>query len=379
MLRVASVVLGLLVALVLAELLARVLYAEKDVNVVFLRRYQLSENPVLGYELMPGSPDYHTTINSDGIRDREFPLQKPTGTFRIVVIGDSVSFGYLLTQDATYPKQLESLLNRHAKSDGIEFEVINLGVIGYNITQTVENARTRGLRYDPDLIIYGYVLNEPQAYSMEADALRLLKRRAETGFSETTSDRIVQLLHASRLISLILAQVRSEDWYHRIPRLGDPGFFAHHAGTHREFFRDLHSNPQSWKRVTDGLAALAHLTNQPRNIPAVVALFPIHEGHGFSRYALGDLHEKVIGEAVKQGLRTIDLTDVFQRAYVGYDKGLFVDFMHPSAKGNQVAAMALFQWLSERGLLPQQVTDFSDITDWNDEEAKIAGAISTGK
>jgi hypothetical protein len=54
-----------------------------------------------GYELTPD----HKNINSHGLRDREFPLTKPTRTFRILALGDSFTYGYAIKLEETYVKR----------------------------------------------------------------------------------------------------------------------------------------------------------------------------------------------------------------------------------------------------------------------------------
>ena len=58
-----------------------------------------------------GSPACRCSINSLGFRDRrEYSLEKPPNTFRILVLGDSVTFGHGTLDDTTYPYLLEQQL-----------------------------------------------------------------------------------------------------------------------------------------------------------------------------------------------------------------------------------------------------------------------------
>jgi hypothetical protein len=112
--------------------------------------------PVFGWELIPGSfgigrfgESYE--INPAGFRDVEYPMQKPQGIRRIMVIGDSFTFGMGVNLKDTYPKKLEDLLN----GSGIAAQVINCGVIGYDMWQYCEMLETKVPPYQPDLIILG--------------------------------------------------------------------------------------------------------------------------------------------------------------------------------------------------------------------------------
>jgi hypothetical protein len=122
--------------------------------------YRRSFNPYLRYELVPLAKYDGISINSDGFRGREYPLQKPDRTFRILMLGDSETFSIMLPEDKTLPVQLEKLLNSQASS--VRFEVLNFGVEGYNTLQELEQLKVKGLKYSPDLIILNYCLNDPE-------------------------------------------------------------------------------------------------------------------------------------------------------------------------------------------------------------------------
>ncbi|MCX8064863.1 MAG: hypothetical protein N3G21_06785, partial [Candidatus Hydrogenedentes bacterium] len=97
-----------------------------------------SNNPKLMYELRPNAEVSHIIkINSHGFRDYEFTKEKPPNTFRIIVVGDSVTFGWRQRLEDTYPKILEKKLNE-VFSSRIKIEVLNFGVGGYNAEQEAE-------------------------------------------------------------------------------------------------------------------------------------------------------------------------------------------------------------------------------------------------
>ncbi|MBU6365016.1 MAG: SGNH/GDSL hydrolase family protein [Gemmatimonadetes bacterium] len=90
--------------------------------------------------------------NSRGIRGREHALAKPAGTRRIVVIGDSFTWGYGVSNGETYADRLEALLPGT--------EVINLGVTAYGLRQEIGYLEREGLLYAPDVVVVGLCLND---------------------------------------------------------------------------------------------------------------------------------------------------------------------------------------------------------------------------
>jgi lysophospholipase L1-like esterase len=97
-------------------------------------------------------------INQHGHHDDEFPVEKPEGEFRGVVIGDSVAMGDGVTRDETFSNQLEDLLNQN-HGNGRTFQIINTGVQGYS-TFHQYNVLKDSLRFSPDLIAAQFCLND---------------------------------------------------------------------------------------------------------------------------------------------------------------------------------------------------------------------------
>jgi hypothetical protein len=92
------------------------------------------------------------TINNDSLNERyDYSLKKGKGIFRIVTLGDSFTFGENVDTKDNYPEQLEDLLNLKCAKN--TFEVINLGVPGYDIQYMNERFMRRGVKYSPDLVI----------------------------------------------------------------------------------------------------------------------------------------------------------------------------------------------------------------------------------
>ena len=87
-------------------------------------------------------------IDSQGFRGPEMSRIKPPGTFRIITIGDSATFG-LAGEDCPYPRVLERLLR---SGRGPSYEVVNAGVEGYDSENTGQLLERKLLKYQPDLI-----------------------------------------------------------------------------------------------------------------------------------------------------------------------------------------------------------------------------------
>jgi lysophospholipase L1-like esterase len=91
-------------------------------------------------------------INADGFRGlKDFTRPKPPGVFRIVVLGESSTFGYGVKDEETYPYQLEQQMN--ARSAGRRVEVLNLGLPLARMNNILAVARHEVPSLEPDLIL----------------------------------------------------------------------------------------------------------------------------------------------------------------------------------------------------------------------------------
>lgn len=90
------------------------------------------------------------TLNARGYRGRELPLPKPGDRKRVVVLGDSIAFGYGVADEEAFPH----LLN--VRNNGLE--VVNLGVEGYGPGQELLVLQREGLREDPDVVVLAVCL-----------------------------------------------------------------------------------------------------------------------------------------------------------------------------------------------------------------------------
>ncbi len=95
-------------------------------------------DPDLGWKLVPGWNGFEgggdVRINSMGMRGGELP-PRSQNTIRIICLGDSVTFGWKLPENTSYPEILQKKLNEQYNSYGINFQAINASVPGYSTNQ----------------------------------------------------------------------------------------------------------------------------------------------------------------------------------------------------------------------------------------------------
>ncbi len=116
-------------------------------------------DPTKGWAVKPNIKDARAfenkvfNTNSKGLRGPvEYTYEKPTGKARILILGDSFTFGDEVSDHETYPYYLGELLP--------EAEIINMGVHGYGHDQMLIYLQEEGVKYRPDIVILGFIYDD---------------------------------------------------------------------------------------------------------------------------------------------------------------------------------------------------------------------------
>ncbi|MCR4411918.1 MAG: SGNH/GDSL hydrolase family protein, partial [Thermoguttaceae bacterium] len=117
---------------------------------------------------------YPVVNNRLGFREREFEMPKPAGKFRIMVLGDSLTWGAGLTEDQRYTRLLENRLQKECPH--AEIEVLNFGRPGAPTTAERDLLNEHIDTVEPDLVVVGFCVNDPQPktenYAVELERYR---------------------------------------------------------------------------------------------------------------------------------------------------------------------------------------------------------------
>jgi len=147
-----------------------------------------------------GRNDTWTVENdSEGFRGPELGPDTDTTVYRILCIGDSITFGFNVDQPDAYPRQLQRLLEE--RYPGRRVEIINAGVPGWSWLQGLRFLDLRGLALHPDLVIMGHGTNDQMLPAKVTDEERFHRldgpvahvvRAAAIRLTATNSYRLVE-------------------------------------------------------------------------------------------------------------------------------------------------------------------------------------------
>jgi hypothetical protein len=113
-------------------------------------------HPTRGWAMIPNvknmtpfGPGKFVNTNSKGLRGAtEYAYARTPGKQRILVLGDSFTFGTDVSDDKTYSHYLEAVLPNT--------EVLNLGIQGYGQDQMLLYLKEEGVKYRPDVVLLGF-------------------------------------------------------------------------------------------------------------------------------------------------------------------------------------------------------------------------------
>ncbi|HYU32253.1 MAG TPA: SGNH/GDSL hydrolase family protein [Thermoanaerobaculia bacterium] len=307
---------GIFLALAAGEILLRIVGAP-EVAPVRRGRFQLSADPRLVFEPVPGLVhqdtashsffEYTGASNRLGYRDRDHTLAKPPGTYRIVVLGDSIAEGYRIqrTQDA-FP----ALLEQDLRKARLPVEVLNFGVTGYNTQQEVETLRRRALAFSPDLVLVAYCHNDRRP--PDPRIVQALREAAE-------GRRVLPLAETERLL------VHSALYR-----------FVRYAVL--EARREEAESSSAGDTVEPSLRELAKLSRR-EGFEVLLAVFPylpkLYDGEHARQ------HARLERLARELGFHHLDLRPAFRDCRAGGADKLRFDRYHPTAAGHRCAADAM--------------------------------------
>jgi hypothetical protein len=257
----------------------------------------------------------HVHLNHFGFREREFPAQKPSGIYRIAVVGDSFTFGQGIEEPDRFTNRLERTLNR----GGRRFEILNFGRPGANTIDEVQMFKEVVIGIHPDFVLLQWYINDVEGHD---------ETSRPTGLPLLPSATLRSVLRQNSVFYYVLDQ----QWYALQVRLG-------WIKSYEDYIRARFSDPSRTgsREAAAELAEFVALCRE-RKIALGIVLFPDMGGIGKPAYPFDFLHERVLAYCSREGLDCLDLRT--SMAELGRRERLIVNRFdgHPNAAANRIAA-----------------------------------------
>ena len=272
-------------------------------------------NPHLSFAHVPNSSAFlmgnPVSINSHGLRDREFSLEKPAGVYRILMLGDSTTFGWGVAEENTVAKILERRLGQTCSPGPCRFEVLNAGVGNYGTVQEYTHYLTYDRAFHPDLVVLEYFINDAEPVPTE---------------------RQPGLIGQSYLLAFAVSRF---DGMLRLTGMR-PNWKDYYAGLYREDQPGLHA-------AESALVDLATATKADGAKLLVTILPELHQIN--DSYPFTAEHQKIKDVASAKGVPVIDLIEGLRGH--GPESSLWVTPAddHPNQKANSLIVSQISPWI----------------------------------
>lgn len=366
-LRLALAVIGVLCTLGLAEVTLRVVARRQPRHTARPPFAQICPPCSYLFELNPAREG----ISKQALRDREFTPEPPPGVFRIMVLGDSLPFGYSVSTEATFPKVLERELGQR----GYKVEIMNTGVPGYSTYNELAFYLDRGRAFHPNLVLLSFCMNDvvdPTIHwSQLVDDVRKLSQfvpkeaipnleyhrthsvpLAEKMYRERygTPYRLLHQLELYKLYDVAFPSIPATSVTAGGKRY--PAYLVHDDPLSMEVLTDYESTEWKWLRgLFDQLAAAVradHATFAMLTNPLAYQLdpaYPLHPEEQFLRYCR------------ERGIPCADALPALRaraegELYLGKARGGVHDVWHYNSHGHAAVGKALADFLEKEKLLP---------------------------
>ncbi len=263
-------------------------------------------------------------INSNSTRGPEFSVKKPAGTIRILSLGDSRTFGWGLTDEETYSRRLQNLLQEYV-GNGRKVEVINAGVNAWSYPQILVYLREYGLRYQPDYVI-------------------LAEANYWTQFSEKSSPEFVRAFMRRVWLKNFLRRFAIYHYFVEVKQRAAyekqrAKFIPVDPQNDTLFKEQQQADPEAlFRSSVEGICALAQ-SNHAK--PVLLFLPTLDNLTATNRVSVLEV-KRAAGE--KYGVPLIDVTPNLRAR--GKELYLDADSVHYNAQGNAIVAEQIFEALT---------------------------------
>jgi lysophospholipase L1-like esterase len=333
---ITTVLIGLVLGLAGAEVVCRLFSLAAPLRPVF---GNYVTDPHLPFRPRPFSTDtghtaefaYEYQHNRFGFRDVEHELAKPNGTFRVLGLGDSFTYGVGATFEETYLFGLQARLDQRAGQHS-KVEVIKAGIPRYFPEAERILLEHDGVRFHPDVVLVAILPNDvADTYlgidAVTADRSGFLRTREAMALGEFGTF-VYRYSHLGRLLLRIY-----------IDRKGQPHYW--------DMFKDGSFHEKDWVKMETEYAKMAALTD---SMGAKLVLMHIPQRGPWTeenRY----LPRRFSAWAAKRGVYFLDVLPAMEHsaapASLYYPKD-----GHCTPAGYAVIADTLSQFLAEQHLVP---------------------------
>lgn len=264
-------------------------------------------------------------LNDFGYRDHDFEVKKPSNVFRILAIGDSLTWGEGIRNiDDIYPEIFERKLTVECKDRG--YEVVNVSRKGWDVKDYLAALKDPGITYKPDILMLGFYINDIELHKQD---------RPKTPY-------------ISENVHFYLGRVSYLYWYtYRMIRpflLDDREYLNYYLSYSAEESDHWKQFALSWKEIL----AVA----KEHHIQPVVLILPITGWLG-EKNPFIPVYTRVEELSKSNGAKTLNLLP-FVNNYSSGELAVGITDGHPNLLAHKIYGEAIFKFMIRENLVPCQ-------------------------
>lgn len=295
------------------------------------------------YLIINGNPlirNFTIKINSQGYR-YDMLKEKTDRDFRILVLGDSITFAENLPKEQTFPFIIESLLEEMPteKLKGKNIQVINSGIGGIDLQNELAILMETGLSIEPDIVLVALYLNDATP-SLSLNITRLPPFLSGSYILSFLAGRVDKLraIYKYEWIdnNQKLSLKKKRETFRRTTTLTDKDWRTSNSGFNRMIYDALNDwgfawSDTFWSKVSH-LLGIMKSQSEASGFELAVVLLPVR--YQVQSQLIRDLPQKRFTELMEElEIKHLDLLPALRGKYQSDVRNIYFDHCHMDAKG----------------------------------------------
>lgn len=264
---------------------------------------------------VPGGEEVYT--DSHGFRSPEIPMNKPSGQIRVMILGDSSAFGFRVKNEETFGAVAVKMLRQ--KYPGKDIRLINASVAGWTTYQASVFMKEKGWKFSPDIVIVAF--NDDPQDEWKEDVERA---------PSPAIMPLMKVLYKSHIYLMIKKLVLNTRIKGDSSKIVSP---SREEGKRRVPVRQFRANFDS---IIDGAT--------DRGAKVIAVSMPLQHSAGY----ITDYRNTQKKAVEEEDFPAIDFIEEFKKYP---ESEVFMDIMHPTARGHRIIGEKLYELIVNTGWL----------------------------
>lgn len=290
-------------------------------------------------------------LNSHGFRYSEL-ADKTDKDFRVLVLGDSITWAEFVNEDETYPAIIERYLKERNKPKGKNVQVINAGVGAIDMAAEYSILMETGLSVKPDIVLVGLYLND--AYHLQSVSVARTPALVDKSYLLNFLFRKIDVLRGVIKYNVVQFKGVNKDIKEARERFAaeypasDADWLTDRSGFNGAILKNFRDwgfswTPEYWERIEETLLLMME-AGRKNGFELAVILFPIrHQVYSDIYRNEPQLYFEALMK--KHGVKHLDILPLLRQKYYASSIDVYYDHCHMTPEGYRMVGEAIAGFL----------------------------------